>query len=186
MKRLFFVLLLLFVTACQNGELVISNQGNVNEEVMLADNYSINIPIATTSKISSLEILNINGINTENLQYEVEYFLDNNSKTKGYYVYSFMLSIKNVLDHGSFEINSVNITINGEPLVFDLSKIKMKEHQDLTHDNTSIVFDGAPVTLYDYSTPVSWSFNVNEDIIITNVNLSILIWKLKNLKLMGL
>ena len=172
MKKLFFVLLLLLLTACQNGELIISNQGNVSEEVMLVDNYNINIPIATTTKISSLEVLNLNGFNTDNLEYEIDYYLDNNSKTKGYFVYSFMLSIKNVLDHGSFEINSVNTNIDGEPHVFDLGKIKIKEHKDLTQDNSSIVFDGAPVTLYDYSTPVSWSFNVNEDIIITNVYLS--------------
>ena len=57
-------------------------------------------------------------------------------------------------------------------LSFDLNKIKMKEHKELTRDNTSIVFDGAPVTLYDYSTPVSWAFNVNEEITITNVHLS--------------
>ena len=118
MKRLFFVLMLLLLTACQNGELVISNQGNVNEEVMLVDNYNINIPIATTTKISSLEVLNLNGINTENLEYEVDYYLDNNSKTKGYFIYSFMLSIKNVLDHGSFEINSVNITIRWRTTCF--------------------------------------------------------------------
>ena len=185
MKRIFLVVLLLLLTACQKGELVISNQGNVNEEVMLVDNYNINIPIATTTKISSLEVLNLNGINTENIEYEVDYFLDNNSKTKGYYVYSFMLSVSDILVHGSFEINSVTIEINDEPFVFDLNKIKMKEHEELTRDNSSIVFDGAPVTLYDYSTPVSWSFNVNEEITITNVHLSNANLKMSEFKING-
>ena len=61
----------------------------------------------------------------------------------------------------------------------------MKEHKNLTQDNSSIVFDGAPVTLYDYSTPVSWSFNVNEDIIITNVYLSNTNLEMKEFKING-
>ena len=161
--------MLLFLSACQNGKLVISNQGSVNEEVMLADYYNINIPIATTTKISSFEVLNLNGINTEDLEYEVEYYMDNISETKEYYVYSFMLFINNVTNHGSFEISSVNVNIDGESLVFDFNKIKMKEHTDLTRDSTSIVFDGAPVTLYDYTNPVSWDFKVSEDINDANV-----------------
>ena len=184
-KKLFCVLLLLLLTACQNSELVISNQSNLNEEVMLVDNYNINIPIATTTKISSLEVLNLNGINTDNLEYEIDYYLDNKSKTKGYFVYSFMLSISNILGHGSFEINSVNININDEPLVFDLNKIKIQEHKDLTRNNSSIIFDGAPVTLYDYTIPVSWDFAVNEEITITNVHLSNTNLKMSGFKING-
>ena len=178
--------MLLFLSACQNGELVISNQSSVNEEVMLADYYNINIPIATTTKISSFEVLNLNGINTEDLEYEVEYYMDNISETKEYYIYSFMLFINNVTNHGSFEISSVNINIDGESLVYDLNKIKMKEHTDLTRDSTTIVFDGAPVTLYDYTNPVSWDFKVSEDINITNVHLSNTDLKMNEFKINGI
>ncbi len=119
MKRLFFVIMLLLLTACQNGGLVISNQGNVNEEVMLVDNYNINIPIATTTKISSLEVLNLNGINTENLEYEIDYYLDNSSKTKGCYSRTLLLHANGTaqavvnFEHGAVVVPFVEIVAHG-------------------------------------------------------------------------
>ena len=41
------------------------------------------------------------------------------------------------------------------------------------------------MTLYDYTTPVSWDFKVNEDIIITNVHLSNTNLKMKEFKING-
>lgn len=173
-KTIIFTVILftLILQACDSAVVEIGNHEFVNEQVLGRDAYNINIPIATTKPITNMYVDALNGKNTEDLEYEVEYYLEDNSESKGYYVYSFMLYIDDLTGFDEVVIETIDVRLDNQPYVLDLGTIYFSQHDSLERNTDSIIFKGIPVTVTDFDFPLEWDLEIQEDIKITKIYLS--------------